>query len=271
MKVLEQFTLPKRGRGKVNGDALYVGQDYVAVIDGATPKDARTWDSMPADAFVADCLAQSMGQLSSHDDCHDAFLKLAEAVRARCMELGRDIASSPINQCPQANFVIYSAARHEVWRIGDCPFAVNGVENRGTKLVDRLLGDLRAMAHAIDTARAECGEEPAWASEPRIAIMPFLEQQSWLANRRGEFGYGVFAGRDDCIEFAEVLHVEPGAHVVLASDGYPRLFGTLEQSEAYLASCLMEDPGCYDELRGTKGVAPGNVSFDDRTYVSLIA
>ena len=37
MKVLERFSLPKRGQGEANGDALYVGQDYVAVIDGATP------------------------------------------------------------------------------------------------------------------------------------------------------------------------------------------------------------------------------------------
>jgi glycerophosphoryl diester phosphodiesterase len=137
--------------------------------------------------------------------------------------------------------------------------------------VDRLLGDLRAMAHAVDEARAEGGEGPMWAPDPRVAIMPFLEQQSWLANRRGESGYGVLTGRDDCVGFAETYPVEPGSHVVLASDGYPRLFDTLERSEAHLASLLREDPGCYDGLRGTKGIAPGNVSYDDRTYVSLIA
>lgn len=271
MRILEQFSLPKRGRGEVNGDALYVSQDYVAVIDGATPKDSRSWGSMPADAFVAGCLAQGMARLSAHDDCWGTFLTLAREVRAKCEKLGRDITALPVNQCPQASIVIYSAARHEVWRIGDCPFAVNGDENRGTKLVDRLLGDLRAMAHAVDEARAESGEMPMWVPDPRVAIMPFLEQQSWLANRRGEFGYGVFTGRDDCVEFAEAHPVEPGACVVLASDGYPQLFGTLEQSEAHLASLLREDPDCYDRLRGTKGIAPGNVSYDDRTYVSLIA
>jgi hypothetical protein len=271
VKVLERFSLPKRGQGEANGDALYVGQDYVAVIDGATPKDSRTWDSMPADAFVAGCLARGMARLSARDDCRSAFLALAREVRARCAELGRDVTALPVNQCPQASVVIYSAARHEVWRIGDRPFSVNGDEDRSTKLVDRLLGDLRAMAHAVDEARAEGGEGPMWAPDPRVAIMPFLEQQSWLANRRGEFGYGVFTGRDDCVGFAETYPVEPGSHVVLASDGYPRLFDTLERSEAHLASLLREDPGCYDGLRGTKGIAPGNVSYDDRTYVSLIA
>ena len=57
--------------------------------------------------------------------------------------------------------------------------------------------------------------------------------------------------------------------VVLASDGYPRILPTLAASEEALAGLLAADPLCIGPLCGTKGVRPGNVSFDDRAYVRL--
>jgi len=38
-------------------------------------------------------------------------------------------------------------------------------------------------------------------------------------------------------------------------------------SEELLARLLAEDPLCIGPLKGTKGVALGNVSFDDRAYL----
>jgi glycerophosphoryl diester phosphodiesterase len=55
--------------------------------------------------------------------------------------------------------------------------------------------------------------------------------------------------------------------IVLASDGYPRLFPTLAETEACLAGVLKEDPLCYKLYRTTKGRYGDNLSFDDRTYV----
>jgi glycerophosphoryl diester phosphodiesterase len=60
-----------------------------------------------------------------------------------------------------------------------------------------------------------------------------------------------------------------GDRIILASDGYPELFDTLEETERYLFQMLTKDPLCIHELRGTKGVRPGNQSFDDRSYISF--
>ena len=55
--------------------------------------------------------------------------------------------------------------------------------------------------------------------------------------------------------------------IVLASDGYPVLKGTLAESERELSEILKNDPLCYKVYCSTKGLKKGNVSFDDRSYI----
>lgn len=57
--------------------------------------------------------------------------------------------------------------------------------------------------------------------------------------------------------------------VVLASDGYPTLLPTLHESEEALAKHLATDPQNITDFVATKGLVEGNLSFDDRAYVSL--
>ena len=59
------------------------------------------------------------------------------------------------------------------------------------------------------------------------------------------------------------------ACVIMASDGYPVLADTLEETERLLACSLAEDPLRIGEHPSTKGVAAGNESFDDRTYLRI--
>ena len=61
------------------------------------------------------------------------------------------------------------------------------------------------------------------------------------------------------------------SEMVLASDGYPKLFGTLEESEHYLQKVLAEDPLCISLNKQTKGLMVGNNSYDDRTFVRFVS
>lgn len=56
---------------------------------------------------------------------------------------------------------------------------------------------------------------------------------------------------------------------MLASDGYPILKATLQESEESLARHLADDPQNIKEYVATKGLVEGNLSFDDRAYVRL--
>jgi hypothetical protein len=57
--------------------------------------------------------------------------------------------------------------------------------------------------------------------------------------------------------------------VVLASDGYPDITSDLAHAEARLGLLLDSDPLCMAELLGTKALAVGAASFDDRTWIRL--
>ena len=69
-------------------------------------------------------------------------------------------------------------------------------------------------------------------------------------------------------ELVKVIRLSEGEHeIVLASDGYPVLKPTLQQSEQELERIMKDDPQCCRLYESTKGLKPGNKSFDDRTYV----
>ena len=103
----------------------------------------------------------------------------------------------------------------------------------------------------------------------RAAILPFLKLYPYLANQPGEFGYAVLNGGEINASKVSVYPVNEGDRIILSSDGYPKLFDTLAETEAYLKALLQADPECVNELRGTKGVAAEMQSFDDRSYLSF--
>ena len=55
--------------------------------------------------------------------------------------------------------------------------------------------------------------------------------------------------------------------IVLASDGYPKLGKTLEETEAMLDKQRKNDPLNIGEFKATKAFIEGNNSFDDRSYI----
>ena len=153
-----------------------------------------------------------------------------------------------------------------MWCFGDCSVKINNVLYKHTRAGDKLLSDLRAFYTELYGLKnvIETGEDPG-----REAILPLLKEFPVMANQAGEFGYDVINGGDICTDNIVIYHVKPGDRIVLASDGYPALFDTLEETEKYLFNLLDKDPLCIHELRGTKGVINGNQSFDDRSYISF--
>ena len=97
----------------------------------------------------------------------------------------------------------------------------------------------------------------------------YLKEQGIFANTNYSFGYSVINGGTIIPKNVKVYSVQSGDRIILATDGYPKLFDTLEASEQYLELKLKEDPDCVYSLRGTKGVSSGNVSFDDRAFIGF--
>lgn len=274
MRVVEQFCRGKRPDQSLNEDGLVVTSDFAAVVDGVTSKSVRhLW--RPSGGVVAkDLLTAVVAALPANADMRRVQRIFDGWIRREYEDLpeeDRRIVEREPWERLQANAVVYSARRHEAWLFGDCQIMVNGVQTPTVKRVDALLGELRSYAmHAImlrdGSAQYDGDTDPS-----RELIKPFLRLQTMYENRRGEYGYFVFDGFTDMEYPIRVVPVQPGDEVVLASDGYPLLRGTLAESERELERLRRDDPMLIDEYRTTKGFTPDLESFDDRAYLRFIA
>ena len=265
----QHFSCSKRGIDEPSGDYMVDTDNFIAVIDGATPKGNRLWDRLKGDVFVARILGEAILELPADVDAPSAIEMLNNAVKKQYDNAGIDFETLPPEERLQASLVIYSAAKKEIWSFGDCMIRINQHNYRSMKKGDRLLSDLRAFCvEAADLQGMNVGIDLN-RDYGREQILPFMMRYLWFANSDKSFGYDVINGGSVRPERVKIYKVHEGDHVVLASDGYPKLFDTLEETEEYLRKCLEEDPECVYKLRGTKGVKAGNVSYDDRCFIGF--
>lgn len=258
-------------------DVVALTADFVVLADGATDKHGQRYlhtlpdgatEEISGGLLVARSVAAAVDDLDAELDAHAAFAEITGRVAhdlEACLASGQDLP--PRGLRPAASVCIYSVARRELWRVGDTPFRIDDETNVGEKLVDDLASHVRALVTEAELAGGRSLDELAIHDPGRAAIMPILTCQGLLANTEGFYGYGVVDGTEIPERFIEVFDVPAGAEVVMASDGHIDLSGDLAHAEAVLAAALTTDPLCIGILRGTKGLAPGAASFDDRAWL----
>jgi glycerophosphoryl diester phosphodiesterase len=148
---------------------------------------------------------------------------------------------------------------------------VEGVPTRFGHEVER-----RGAAARAALLRSELETTPAEElrrSDPgRAMILPLLMREHRLTNLDTDdpLVFGRLDGRAVPPRHIKVVELaENWQRVVLASDGYPMLAPTFEATEQLLAQRIHLDPLMIAEPPATKGVAPGQVSFDDRTWLEI--
>ncbi len=264
---MNQLCSKPKGKDNEMEDSYVISPDYIAVFDGATPKTAfRFPDGRTPGQVASATLAEALLSLDATITAYEAVEKLTNSLH---LALNGHSA--------EASGVIYSRNRREIWRLGDCPFALidhqgNLIEYRTEKRIDTLLSDWRAGIVRSYLDRGLMSPDEILANDPgRKIIQPFITRQVKYQNildDKEELGFGVFDGSPVPVRYIEVYPIDNDIeHIILASDGYPVLLSTLEESENALQQLLHDDPMCIGALRGTKGIRPGNSSFDDRTYI----
>jgi glycerophosphoryl diester phosphodiesterase len=156
-----------------------------------------------------------------------------------------------------------------VWLIGDCQALIDGHPFENRKTIDDVLSDIRSLVLELKLLQGVSFEQLHREDPGRQFIQPLLKMQHLLQNNSGSmFGYPVLDGTSLSGNGIQVRQVASGeTQIVLASDGYPVLKPTLADSESYLTTILAEDPLLFRAFRSTKGLSPGNQSFDDRAYI----
>ena len=269
MKVVEEFLAAKTGNGADCEDGIVVTEGFAAVIDGATDKTRRQFSGLRGGRFAMLACADAVRSLEPAADASAALAHLSATLAGRlpdCLNPG---------ERPSAVVAVYSQARQEVWQIGDVSFWHSGLGEGGSwrrKTVDRYATDIRVAVLHAELARGADPVALARNDPGREAIIGLLRHQGIFCNNpgAGEWAYPAIDGSMVPPDLVTIHHIPLGVtELVLASDGYPCVLPTLEASEQKLIQLLAIDPLCVGPLRGTKAVAPGNISFDDRAYLRI--
>ena len=271
--ILEQFIEGKLPSADRCEDALYSGDSFIAVIDGATNTETVYDDGRRPGRIAAELLTSALAGLDPQVDARSAVLSLDRAIADWYRKRGiLDQVRHDVQARISASAVILSLCRREIWMIGDCQALIEDRHVTNHKRTDSLMEEVRAFANESELAAGATVEQLLRDDTGRAVIDELIRRQRYFQNRIGESPYNYFVLDGFLPDIAPILvHALPDAvtTVVLASDGYPRLRPTLHDTEAELKRILKRDPLLCGEFKSTKGVYPGNRSFDDRTYIRI--
>lgn len=238
------------------------------MVDGSTSKALHRIDAeMSNGRLCMKAVCRCVASLP-HDTDVAGFCRAAtQAVRdeyARCKTDISYLAANPSERAT-ASAVVYSAARGEVWLVGDCQCLADTAFYDNPKPAEAALAAIRseAVRQALDNG---CTVDDIMNDDPgRRIITPKLKAA--CAGQNTE--YAVIDGFDIPLNLVKVVDVSACHEIELASDGYPKLMPTLKQSEEQLEMLLRLDPLCISLYKATKGIRRGASSFDDRSYVRI--
>lgn len=263
MEIIEQFTCGKLGDAAKNEDKIIATPHFIAVLDGVTAKSCPEIDGRKGGRFAVDAAEDCIRGWPEDIGGLEAIEALSAALQAA---MAPHVPPGNTGDTPAFVLAVYSVARQEIWRLGDVAFMLDGAVSDGGKDYDRITSEARALMLEIALRQGRTLESFAEDDPGRALIAPLLAGQHNFANASGPYGYGVIDGRAVPREYIDIVPVEV-VEIVLASDGYPEVCATLEESEARLAEILKEDPMQFRLHKSTKGLQAGQVSFDDRSYI----
>ncbi|MBE6801450.1 MAG: hypothetical protein E7530_01025 [Ruminococcaceae bacterium] len=260
MRILEQFIKGKKPDESLCEDFLFYNENFIVVADGVTAKDTILFGGETGGRVAARLICEAVAEFNLDIDAFEATRILTEKIRQLCDEYNNGGSAA-------ASVIIYSNHHHEIWSIGDCQCIINGEVFTHSKEIDRIVSDMRALVLEMVRFEGTTDEELSENDLGREFILPVIKKQSIFANGEGRFAYGVINGAFVHEKDIVIHKVKTGDEIVLASDGYPELCGTLEESEEKLKQELTTNPLCDGDYRSTKGVQKNCTSFDDRTYI----
>ncbi len=274
LRVVEHHRVARTGILADCEDEVLLTDHFAAVFDGATSAEGPVWAGTTAGRFAAGTLAAALRRLDPTADAAATLRGLEDALRGALRALGLFArARGHPRGRPRSTMVVYSRARREVWRVGDGQallLAGGRVAESldGAAPAERSLASVRARVlrgalregRTIDELRAD--------DVGRAIIADALRSLRQVPkDARSPPSVAIDGFQSPPVEVLRVPETVDG--LVLATDGYPRLWPDLARTERHPRDRLDGDPLMIGDPPATKGVPPGGVSFDDRSYVRI--
>ena len=271
MRVIEVFHKGKKDKEELCEDLYVFNQHFVAVVDGATNVWDRTVGDKSPGRLAAEVIKEAIEQM---DDEKCTLEKMIDHINGKLqkvymeMEIFDEIKANRI-LAPTASLVVYSHYHREIWQIGDCQAMVDGRLYQHEKELDSITANARSLFLEAELKKGKTIEQLLVEDSGWEYIKPLIQQQYYLQNvGDSQYSFEVVDGFDIDLSKVKIVNVPNDAkEIILASDGYPYLKPSLEESEVQLSELMENDPLCFREYKCTKGMQQGNISFDDRVYV----
>lgn len=307
MRVLESFCRSKLGSDLTScEDAFIVTEHFACVVDGATSPTGKRWTSeeLTGGRWASKVLVQTIQDLSSSSSCLKPTSTAEEIVEALTQSLFEayraegvvdEMRENPIERAT-ASIVLYSRHLNQLIFVGDCQAVILDPHDptivtqriQPSKFNDHVMANARSMYLQIELLKGAITRDDVRSFDVgRKFIEPLRQGQRYFQNNPKAphpYQYWVLDGFPVSPNGIQTVTLHPNTDnntnnhnhqvLVLASDGYPKVYPTLQETEQELARILESDPLLisYDNngnTQSTKGVAKGAESFDDRTYLRI--
>jgi hypothetical protein len=259
MRLVTGFSRAK-GTGP-NLDRWVVTDGWAAVFDGVTPRGSDLDAAAAATVALVDDLVGTVQVAAADLDPMMMVERLTEVTGAHQGD-----------RRPAAGAVVFSLAARQAVVVGDGWVGVDGEARFYDHRFESVVSEARRAVTQAALASGRSVDELRRDDPGRRAVHDLLVAEAALRNvdADGPYFCSCLDGRPVPRRHLTVVDVPVGARTLrLASDGYPVLAETWEESERALFADLEADPLRIGRHVGTKAVAPGADTFDDRTFVLL--
>jgi hypothetical protein len=278
MKIIQKQLVGKNNKPEICEDAIFENENFVAVLDGTTTKTSldlskSPWNEKTPGKMAIDLLLAKLKEFPKYIKHEDAFALLDEEIGSwyRANDLYQHMEQNPVDRC-SVDIIIYNKHFHQLWTLGDYQVFIDNELKKYRKPVDKINNEARSLFIEAELAKGKTIDELRQKDSGRDYILPMLKNQYLFQNNpdHNQYSYFVLDGFLTNLEQVKVLSLpENTQYLVMATDGYPKLFPSLEESEKALETILKEDPLCFREFKSTKGLQKDNISFDDRAFVKI--
>jgi hypothetical protein len=272
MELIEKKIVSKTGEAVSCEDAIHVSENFCAVIDGATSKSDFRALNKTLGQIAAEVVSLAIAKLDKNADIESAAGFISGEIKNFYIlnDLLERAENNPANRA-SACAAVFSRVRREIWLFGDCQ-AYTDRPHTNNKEIDYVTASVRSLFIQSEIACGKSEDEILAIDSGRLFITPLLIKQSLFQNNliSDKFSYGAFDGFPIPKKFLKVIKVASQINkIALATDGYPQILSTLEDSERELKKAIEADPLCIGKNMGTKCIKKGSESYDDRAYLSI--
>ena len=276
VSIIERFIKGKTKDEDLCEDGLFVGDRFIAVIDGVTAKTKTTYEGKTTGRYASEVLQKELARIEQEERVEstkpEQILSLLDQALKMSVGSTRPI---PLPDYPRAAIIFCDLCRQVVVSYGDCKCKIGDFVADHEKKIDVDLSEKRSKVLLECLWKGESVEALRTDDMGRKAILQDLLEQFNHENKSGDiYGYPVLNGCGINRDMIQVYDLPCDTPVILCSDGYPVQKNTLLESEEVLDSILEEDPLLIGKnpfgYRATKAYKEGADSFDDRAWIKFI-